>query len=130
MNNLFKRLHRYETKLHSPLHRKDFAFLQQIIHADFFEFGRSGGETNKQLTLDALLGSDDFTPIFSTDFNFSRLSHQSVLLTYLSYQLDDNQLKIKYTNRSSIWVKISADHWQLRFHQGTPAEPARYLSIE
>ena len=126
MNNLFKRLHRYETKLHSPLHRKNFAFLQNILHADFFEFGRSGGETNKEQTLNALIEADDFTPIHSIDFNFSSLSHQSVLLTYLSYQFDDKQLKIKYTNRSSIWIKVSADHWQLRFHQGTPADPERY----
>lgn len=126
MDNLFKRLHRYETKLHSPLHRKDFAFLQKIIHADFFEFGRSGGETNKEQTLNALMEVDDFTAIYSVDFNFSRLSHQSVLLTYLSYQLDDNQLKIKYTNRSSIWIKASANHWQLRFHQGTPTDPEHY----
>lgn len=43
------------------------------------------------------------------------LSDDVVLLTYLSYQLNNNQ-KIKQAYRSSIWIQNHHGDWQLPFH--------------
>ncbi|WP_273803222.1 nuclear transport factor 2 family protein [Providencia rettgeri] len=117
METLFNTLIELEKKLYFSANRQNIDFLQNILHPDFFEFSRSGGTTDKPDTLASLI---DETPktIYSDGYHCTLLSESTVLMTYMSFELHQGE-KTRQTNRSSIWLKNSANQWQLRFHQGT-----------
>jgi len=120
VETLFNTLIELEKKLHFSVNRQNIDFLQDILHPDFFEFGRSGDTTDKPDTLASLIDEAAKT-IYSEGYHCTLLSESTVLMTYMSYELHQGE-KTRQTNRSSIWLKNSANHWQLRFHQGTPAD--------
>lgn len=120
METLFNTLIELEKKLHFSANRQNIDFLQDILHLDFFEFGRSGGTTDKPDTLASLIDEAPKT-IYSEGYHCTLLSEYTVLMTYMSYELQQGK-KIRQTNRSSIWLKNSVNQWQLRFHQGTPTD--------
>lgn len=121
MQELFRQIIHLEKKLHHPDHRLNRLFLTQTLHDNFLEFGRSGFTTNKAQTLHDLLEVEpnSATMIYSENYVTTLLKPGVILVTYQSYQLQ-NQERIKFTNRSSIWVETRSTDWQLRFHQGTP----------
>ncbi|EIU7558453.1 DUF4440 domain-containing protein [Providencia rettgeri] len=118
MDALFNKLIDVEKKLHLSANRQNINFLREVLHEDFFEFGRSGGTTNKTNTLSVLVDEQPKT-IYSEDYHCTLLSDNTLLMTYTSFERQQN-IKIKLTHRSSIWLKNSKNQWQLRFHQGTP----------
>ncbi|EMH0063852.1 ribonuclease H [Providencia rettgeri] len=118
MDALFNKLIDVEKKLHLSANRQNINFLREVLHEDFFEFGRSGGTTNKTNTLSVLVDEQPKT-IYSEDYHCTLLSDNTLLMTYTSFERQQN-IKIKLTHRSSIWLKNSKSQWQLRFHQGTP----------
>ncbi len=118
MDALFNKLIDVEKKLHLSANRQNINFLREVLHEDFFEFGRSGGTTNKTNTLSVLVDEQPKT-IYSEDYHCTLLSNNTLLMTYTSFERQQN-IKIKLTRRSSIWLKNSKNQWQLRFHQGTP----------
>ncbi|HEM6923760.1 TPA: ribonuclease H [Providencia rettgeri] len=118
MDALFNKLIDVEKKLHLSANRQNINFLREVLHEDFFEFGRSGGTTNKTNTLSVLVDEQPKT-IYSEDYHCTLLSDNTLLITYTSFERQQN-IKIKLTHRSSIWLKNSKNQWQLRFHQGTP----------
>lgn len=117
MKNELKHIIELEKKLHASINRQNMDFLIGILHADFFEFCRSGVSTDKADTLASLV-EEQPKQIYSENYTADYLNENTVLLTYLSFEFKNNA-KIKQTNRSSIWLKNSANQWQLRFHQGT-----------
>jgi hypothetical protein len=88
--------------------------LQQVLHPDFFEFGRSGRVWTRHDTLTAEPGPIDAQ---LADFAVHPLGDDAVLVTYTSYVRHQH---MAVGRRSSIWVRTGSS-WQLRFHQGTPA---------
>lgn len=118
MEALFNKLIDVEKKLHLSANRQNINFLREVLHEDFFEFGRSGGTSNKPNTLSVLVDEQPKT-IYSEDYHCTLLSGNTLLMTYTSFERQQN-IKIKLTHRSSIWLKNSKNQWQLRFHQGTP----------
>ncbi|NIA45704.1 MULTISPECIES: DUF4440 domain-containing protein [Providencia] len=118
MDALFNKLIDVEKKLHLSANWQNINFLREVLHEDFFEFGRSGGTTNKTNTLSVLVDEQPKT-IYSEDYHCTLLSNNTLLMTYTSFERQQN-VKIKLTHRSSIWLKNSKNQWQLRFHQGTP----------
>ncbi|CAK7081722.1 DUF4440 domain-containing protein [Providencia sp.] len=118
MDALFNKLIDVEKKLHLSANRQNINFLREVLHEDFFEFGRSGGTTNKTNTLSVLVDEQPKT-IYSEDYHCTLLSDNTLLMTYTSFERQQN-IKIKLTHRSSIWLKNSKNQWQLRFHQETP----------
>lgn len=109
-------MHRTET-------RRDSARMDELLHADFREFGRSGREYSRQEILDELLGEASLPDIGVANVTCSLVNDDIVLLTYTSFhskRLEDNQ---RYTLRTSLWVR-QAGRWRLRFHQGTPIAEA------
>lgn len=107
-----------EKKLHNSANRQNSDFLREILHADFFEFGRSGGTSDKQDTLLSLIDEMEKN-IYSENYHCSLLSDNTVLMTYTSFELHHGK-RINPTHRSSVWLKNAENQWQLRFHQGTP----------
>ncbi len=118
MKNEFEHIIELEKKLHISTNRQNMDFLMEILHADFFEFCRSGISTDKADTLASLV-EEQPKQIYSENYTAAYLNENTVLLTYLSFELKDSA-KTRQTNRSSLWLKNSANQWQLRFHQGTP----------
>lgn len=75
-----------EKKLHNSTNRQNSHFLKEILHADFFEFGRSGGTSDKRDTLLSLANEME-TSIYSENYHCSFLSENTVLMTYTSFEL-------------------------------------------
>lgn len=107
---------RLETTLWREETRFDPTFMDHVLAADFFEYGRSGRAYDREATL-----SFPRQPILSMlplqGLQIRPLSKDVVLVTYMS--------EVKYAGvaelarRSSLWSR-TADGWELRFHQGTP----------
>ncbi|HCM63074.1 MAG TPA: ribonuclease H [Morganella sp. (in: Bacteria)] len=120
--DLFRLLIRQEKILHRPLYRNDKSVLNTLLHTDFFEFCRSGVSTDKKDTVGGLNNPVTCAQqIYSENYHCARISSNSVLMTYRSFQFAGEKC-IKATNRTSLWTETTHDHWQLRFHQGTPSE--------
>lgn len=95
--------------------RYDVAYMDQVLHPDFAELGRSGRTYDRDAILTAAPGEIRATlPL--ADFHVSLLAPDVALVTYVSEAQYD---ELEVANRSSIWVCVDGD-WRLRFHQGTP----------
>ncbi|WP_233986534.1 nuclear transport factor 2 family protein [Pectobacterium versatile] len=113
----------YERQLHCQVTRCQKAVIDKLLHRDFFEIGRSGMRYNKRQVIDALISETVEQQIQADNFELSMVDEKSVLLTYLSYTADEDNIVSKIW-RTSLWVKNTdspnPDDWQMRFHQGTP----------
>jgi hypothetical protein len=111
-----EQLQRLEEELWREETRFDSAYMERVIAADFFEFGRSGRVYQRSDTLSA-----PRQPIAAviplSDFKARLLSQDVAQVTYNS-QVTYNGV-VEKARRSSIWSR-TADGWALRFHQGTP----------
>ena len=109
-------LERLEEELWREETRFDPGRMNEIIAADFFEFGRSGRIYRRVDTL-----SVSRRPLNATlplqDFHARLLAPDVAQVTYNSALECDGAYE--YGRRSSIWSR-SANGWVLRFHQGTP----------
>jgi len=127
MNDLLSELQRLEIELHHPGVRLDDARLQQLLHADFQEVGRSGRRYDRPTILRFLAeqgrsaeGPPDVVP---DQFNVHQLGPAAALLTYRAAHRQADGSLTRHTLRSSIW-RHGAEGWQLFYHQGTAAEVA------
>ena len=92
--------------------RFDTVYMENILHPDFFEFGRSGRIYERSHTI--YVPRSDINAIFPLkDLTFHQVSQDTILITYKS-RVQYETLEIG--NRSSLWVKIDGV-WKLRFHQ-------------
>jgi hypothetical protein len=95
--------------------RFDHAYLERVLHPDFFEFGRSGRVWARQDTLTMEPGEIEAQfPL--PGFAVHPIDASTVLVTYTSAVRHEAW---DFANRSSIWVRDSGT-WHLRFHQATP----------
>ncbi|CAI2432591.1 DUF4440 domain-containing protein [Serratia liquefaciens] len=120
---LLTKIQSLETMLHQPLLRNDSVTVEKLLHDDFEEIGRSGQRYNKGHTIAALQEETGQVPIYAENFKLSTIAEGVVLLTYRSFQRGADGNVTRSTFRSSIWLRSSSendDHWQMRFHQGTP----------
>jgi hypothetical protein len=97
--------------------RFDRAYMEKVLAADFFEFGRSGRSYTREETLSAA-GHEINAHLPLRDFRVTAVREGVALVTYTSEVTYDT---LQTGNRSSLWVKTPAG-WQLKFHQGTPVE--------
>jgi hypothetical protein len=112
-------LERLEEALWRNETRFDTSFMNKVIAADFFEFGRSGRVYQRQdiLTIEGRF-IDAVLPL--PDFQARLLNDNTAHITYNSAVKSDGILE--HTRRSSIWSRTE-NGWVLRFHQGTPFRP-------
>lgn len=120
MSHLLDHIQALELELHHPGVRCDTARLEQLLHRDFHEVGRSGRAYDRA-TIVRFLGEQAVPPpVVSDDFRLAPLGEDVALLTFRSaHRKPDGSLE-NHTLRSSVWVKVGTV-WQLRYHQGTPA---------
>ena len=98
--------------------RFDLVFQEARFAPDFVEFGRSGRVYNR-----AQIIRTDKHPIEASlrNLRFAELDQNTVLVTYNSVAVFDGVHE--HARRSSIWSRSPAG-WVMRFHQGTPYDPA------
>jgi hypothetical protein len=106
-----------ESKLQTPKLRKSKEFLEKILCDDFVEFSRSGKAINKTHTVEALKKESHKEYVMS-NFKIHRISNNVIQATYKTKE-NKNGIEIKYTLRSSIWIK-EGNRWKMQFHQATP----------
>jgi len=111
-------LRKLEEELWREAARFDPRRMDELIAADFFEFGRSGRVYRREDTLavprqpiDAVLPLENF--------RVRLLSPEIAQVTYDSAVTYDGV--VEHARRSSIWSRTPTG-WALRFHQGTPFE--------
>ena len=102
--------------MHRTEVRRDRQRMEQLLHPDFKEIGRSGKVYSRA---DILVEFDTEKPLPEIDVSevaLEQLSEEIALLTYVSchHATEDK----RRTRRSSIWLK-NGEGWQVRFHQGT-----------
>lgn len=113
-------LQELEVELHHPGTRSSRARLEQLLHPEFHEVGRSGRQYDRETVIRFLAGQQGPPPVASDEFSFSPVAPGVALLTYRSAHRREDGSLIDHTLRMSVWVLGSAG-WQLRYHQGTPS---------
>jgi len=120
MSTLLADIQALEVELHHPGARCDAVRLEQLLHRDFHEVGRSGSSYDRPAIIGFLSRQETSPSVVSDDFSLVRLAADAMLLTYRSaHRRPDGRLE-RHTLRSPVWVQAEG-RWQLRYHQGTPA---------
>lgn len=123
MNELLDKITSLETELHHNGTLCHPARLEELLHQDFFEVGKSGRVYDRSTVLRFLAAQDDAPPTISDTFELKKLSETIVLLTYRSAGRLPNGELGEHALRSSVW-SFTNEKWQLVYHQGTlAAEP-------
>ena len=118
-SSLLAELTALEQELHHPGKTCSLARLNQLLHPEFHEIGRSGRAYDRVTVIKFLHHQMKSPSVVSDRFAVQRLAPQVVLLTFRSVNaLTSGQREFAY--RSSIWIK-SNEQWQFFYHQGTPA---------
>ncbi|MDA0910750.1 MAG: GNAT family N-acetyltransferase [Proteobacteria bacterium] len=121
MIELNKKLQILEESLWIEKTRFDLAYMDSILDAQFFEYGRSGSVYTREDTL-----AHPYQQIKAKmpleNFQVHDVSETVKQVTYVS-EVGNAELR---ANRSSIWVRNS-DEWKLVFHQGTPIQ--KFLTL-
>jgi len=120
VSDLLRHLSELEVELHHPGARCDRARLEQLLHPDFHEVGRSGIEYDRRTVIEFLAAPDVHPTVVSDAFALLEASPETALLTYRSAHFEPGKGLVRHTLRSSLWLRASSG-WQLRYHQGTPA---------
>jgi hypothetical protein len=125
-NSLLAILRELELQIFKPEIRHDRARLDALIHPDFFEFGSSGRSYSRSDILELLPLDKSDSKVWAQDWSVRPLGKAFALLTYKSaYERSDGTLG-RHTLRSSVWA-LTAQGWQIYFHQGTPTEGFKTL---
>ena len=110
-SELVNHLHGLEMRLLDPRVRGSPDLLEDLLAADFVEFGSSGRVYDKPMVVEALRQDPGFDgPRTISDFSARPLSNSIVLVTY--------RISETGTLRSSIWRR-DGERWSMVFHQGT-----------
>lgn len=120
MQTLLKQLQLLEAELHHPGVHCSPERLDQLLHPDFHEVGRSGNRYSRATVIGYLLNQGPQLTTESGEYAVHALSPDCALLTYRSAQHSQAGQASHAALRSSVWMRC-ADRWQLFYHQGTPA---------
>jgi len=117
---LLQELKALEVELHHPGVRSSRERLEELLHPEFHEVGRSGRSYNRETIINFLVSQNSQPVISSGNFSVSELAPGVALLTYRSAHVEQGANLVNHTLRSSIWLK-AAMGWHIRYHQGTAA---------
>ncbi len=123
MSPLLQELQALEVELHHPGVRCSRERLEQLLHPEFHEVGRSGRAYNRETIVNFLASQESQPVVRSEEFSVVLLAPGVALLTYRSAHAEQDARLVNHTLRSSVWLKASQG-WQLRYHQGTAAAQA------
>ena len=115
--NLEKQILKYEYDFFIKKFCDDAQNLNDRIHDEFIEFGKSGEVFDKNSIIEYLNNLDTDRDIEILSFEIKNLKEDFVLANYISNENEDGIKAL----RTSIWVKENMN-WKLYFHQGTITE--------
>lgn len=104
-----------EKKLFQYSYISNRSWLENTIHTDFIECGKSGMLFDKQKTIQSLLQCKTDRDIIIYQFTCMNIDNNSWIVHYMTREQDET---IYY--RTSIWVK--KDTMKLYFHQASKLE--------
>lgn len=122
--HLLQTLQALELELHHPGVPLSIARLEELLHPDFCEVGRSGQPYDRPTIVRYLGSQPPPQPVESDAFELALLAPGVALLTFRSALRQPNRRLTLHTLRSSLWLQtgsVATPRWQLRHHQGTPA---------
>lgn len=129
LDSLRAHIEALEMELHHPGVPCTRERLEQLLHPDFHEVGRSGNPYDRATVVGYLATITQGPAVESSGFVLTPLSEACVLLTFQSRQTPtDPALPPLETHRSSVWC-LGATGWQLQYHQGTPAAPGTVTQL-
>ncbi len=101
-----------ETELLLPAVRRSADRLNELLHDDFIEVGKSGRRWTKQTCIEGLITESD-ADLPATEIESFTLSalHSDGSLVLAEWTMSG-------VRRSSIWV-LDDGRWRMRYHQGT-----------
>ena len=123
MSPILQKLQALEVELHHPGVRCSRERLEQLLHPEFHEVGRSGRLYSRETVINFMAAEDSHPLVASEGFSVSVLGPGVALLTYRSAHVVPAAELVNHTLRSSTWLKAGI-RWQLRYHQGTAAAEA------
>ena len=118
--SLLEQLRELELELHHPGACCTRDRLEQLLHRDFHEVGRSGRRYDRETVIAFLAAQSQPPDTESTDFDLSLLGENCALLGFRSVHRMTDGNRLEHALRASVWVRSEAG-WQLRYHQGTPS---------
>ncbi len=116
---LLQELLQLEQEMHLAETRSNRVRMDQLLHPEFMEIGRSGKLYSRDDILDEFQSEAPLPAIGVSNVQLQALGKDHQLLNYLSWHEDPEPHR--FTLRSSIWEQHCGE-WRLRFHQGTPTE--------
>lgn len=122
MQELLRELQALEAELHHPGARCSRERLEQLLHPDFREVGRSGRKYTREIVIRHLAAQAAPPAVVAGDYEVHALGEGCALLTYHSAHATADGTPTLPAHRSSVWVRTAAG-WQLYYHQGTPSSP-------
>ena len=120
---LLSALRGLEAELHHPGVRCSPQRLEELLHPDFHEVGRSGRRYTRQTVMAWLAAQQDPPSVQAWGYALSELADGCALLTYQSAHRAADGTRVEETHRASIWRRCG-HAWQLFYHQGTPTAGA------
>ena len=102
---LFELIFHLEVSLHQASTRRSAQLLQQLLHDEFLEIGRSGERYDKTQTVAALI-NEDVEAINAYSFQLALLTKDCALLTYRSEVVDSKRRFVRQFGRGAIFVQI------------------------
>jgi hypothetical protein len=119
--SLLDELRALELEVHHPGRCTSRDRLDELLHPDFHEVGRSGSPYDRERTIGLLLNRADPLPVASGGFKLELLASDTALLTFGTALIQADGSLAHHTLRASLWMRHGAT-WQLRYHQGTPSQ--------
>ncbi len=120
MSSVLPEIQALEVELHHPGVRCSRQRLEQLLHPDFHEVGRSGRSYNRETVVRFLATQAAQVVVASDSFAVAELGPGIALLTYRSAHVQPEGNWVHHTLRASLWLRTAVG-WQLRYHQGTAA---------
>lgn len=109
-----------ELEVHHPGRCTSRERLEQLLHPDFHEVGRSGKPYDREKTISLLLPPAQALPVACGGFSVELLSAQMALLNFGTALRQPDGSLAHHTLRASLWLR-EGGQWRLRYHQGTPS---------
>lgn len=123
MPGLAAELEALESELHHPGVRLSRERLEQLLHPDFTEVGRSGRQYTRETVIAHLAAQRTQPDVAAKNYCAKVLGPGVALLTYESAHRNPDGTLVLAALRSSVWLRTEGS-WQLVYHQGTPAPEA------
>jgi hypothetical protein len=108
-----------ERELHQPATRGNPRRLDELLHPEFWEIGRSGAVYTRSQVLEALSNEKRSAAIHAQEVRGRLLMGGIALLTYRSAEVAGDGTVGRFALRSSVWT-LETSVWRLLFHRGTP----------